>query len=539
MIKIVSVSQMRAIERDANDSGHSYRALMERAGRATAAVALEAASARTGARVLVLVGPGNNGGDGLVAARVLREDYGLNSACYLLRPRDQADQVFAAAYDAGVPMTFAVDDSDATILRSQMGEATIVLDALFGTGLRLPLHDEARGLLAVVSDCMLARAQAEPPYIAPAEPGLKGGSRPFMIAVDCPSGIDCDTGDADPFTLSADVSVTFAAAKPGHLAFPAAKHVGTLVVADIGIPAGQKSLDSIRVSLADAASVSSLLPRRGGDGHKGTYGQVTLLAGSRYYPGAAVLAGRAAYRAGAGLVRLILPEPLYRLAVPQIPEAIWLPLDGADWTYSDQASQAVGDAVRGSDVLLVGPGLGALVGARRLALDALKAAGHAAVVIDADGLNALREQRDWPTLLPPRTVLTPHPGEMSRLSGLTVAQIQHSRLEVAMDCASRWGCVVVLKGAFTVVANAEGFATVMPFATDALATAGTGDVLAGLLAGLLGHGGEPYDMAVCAAYIHGAAGVSAGKRLSSRAAIARDVIAGMPRIFRRLEAKQA
>jgi NAD(P)H-hydrate epimerase len=376
---------------------------------------------------------------------------------------------------------------------------------------------------------------------------------PMIIAVDCPSGLDCDTGQLDPAALPADATVTFAAVKRGQLVFPGAEAVGDLAVADIGLSdRNLAALDGVKLELATPESVRPWLPARPRNAHKGTFGRVLVVAGSVNYTGAAYLAGAAAYRAGAGLVTLAVPAPLYAILAGQLPEATWLMLPHDMGVIDAPAAEMLRKEYERTRALLIGPGFGTekhtadfmrrwlgvdeRAGQRRGGLGFLApaepepeaAAALPPVVVDADGLKLLAQIDGWARRLPAGAVLTPHPGEMAVLTGLDKDAIEADRLGTALKFAADWGHVVVLKGAFTVVAAPDGRATVMPFATAALATAGTGDVLAGAVAGLLAQGLAPYEAAAAGAYLHGLAGVLAAQALGSTAAVmAGDVLDGL------------
>ena len=533
MFKVVSVENMRQIEAAADAAGLTYAAMMESAGRATAKRVLSLLTSLEQPRVMVLVGPGNNGGDGLVAARVIAEESSAQVRVYLLKKRPDDDPHLLAARARGLLVADAADDQRFRLLRSMAASSDVLVDALFGIGVRLPLQGDAARILQIVSQT-LAALRAERPAVITAAPGAPGDfpqlAGPRVVAVDCPSGLDCDTGQLDRSALYADETVTFIAAKPGLLRFPGAAAVGQLVVSDIGVPADLPELKRERAFVADAAFVRDSLPPRPLDSHKGTYGRALVIAGSPGYIGAPGLAGQAAYRAGAGWVTVCAPQSVVQTLAGHLLEATWRP-----YAADTDAAAAVREALDESAAVLVGPGLGQDERARQL-LESALAGAQSPVVVDADGLNLLARSETWPVRLPPNAVLTPHPGEMARLTGLCAAEIQADRLAVCRAYAASWGAVVVLKGAHTVIANAEGDAAVIPFKTDALATAGTGDVLAGVILGLLAQGCAPFASAVAGAYIHGLAGITAAQQVGSgRAVVAGDVIQLLGAAFGQVE----
>jgi len=560
MPKIVTTDQMRAVERAADAQGHSYAAMMERAGRAVAERVKQLLAGSEQPRVAVIVGPGNNGGDGLVAARILAQELeGASVGAFLLKLRGDDDDVFARARDAGVFIASADDDKAAgyRVLQNLVANADVLIDALFGTSLRLPIKgDAAKVLQAAHKAITLRRAERPaPPYTTPADPDLTApDDGPIIVAVDCPSGLDCDTGALDKLTLPAHETITFAAAKPGLLTFPGAEAVGTLHIADIGLPSRLPELDEIALTLVDAAEVRARLPQRPRDSHKGTFGKAMVVAGSLNYTGAAYLAAAAAYRAGAGLVTVGAPQIIVPVLAGMLPEATWLLLPHDLGVINEAAVKVLRTELAGYSALLLGPGFGRedVTGeflrellrpqeevrhSRAIGFVPNEPAGETArpatdlppLVIDADGLNLLAAMDDWPRLLPPGTILTPHPGEFARLARLEREDVQANRIPLAQAKAAEWNCVVVLKGAFTVVAAPDGRTAVEPFATSALASAGTGDVLAGAIAGLLAQGLAPFDAALCAGWLHGMAGVRAAELLETAISVtAGDVLELLP-----------
>ncbi len=524
MKKIVTVEQMRAVEKEADASGLSFDQMMENAGRAIAEQVLARFTDTTGLRVAILVGPGNNGGDGLVAGHYLSEG-GAQVGAYIFGERGEDDKNLARLRTKGGLIAEASQDQRWRVLTNLVKSADILVDALLGTGTSLPLRGEIKKGLRSLTAAL-----------------QKLGTRPYVVAVDCPSGIDCDSGDAAEETLPADLTVTLAAAKIGLLRFPGADFVGELVIADIGIPEDQEPLGAVQLEIPTPDVLREWLPPRPRSSHKGTFGRIIVNAGSVNYPGAAALAGRAAYRVGAGLVTMAVPASIQRLIVGILPEATWLLLPHEMGVVAEDAREIIAEEFENTEALLVGPGF-AREETTKAYLEALFGdGGHArrhpigfvteetteemwdskplpACIIDADALNLLSELEQWPKRLPKWSILTPHPGEMARLTGEGIGEIQADRVGVATRFAAEWGQVVVLKGAFTVVASPEGRAAMIPFATAALARAGTGDVLAGAIAGLRAQGVAPFEAAVLGAYLHGRAGEIAAEYAGTSAGV--------------------
>ncbi len=549
-MKVVTVEQMRAIEAASDAAGHTYAAMMERAGQAVAQ-ALAARVEVEGKRVFVLVGPGNNGGDGLVAAYHLAQA-GAEVACYLTRSRDpEKDENLRRVQDRSIFVLVASEDTGHRRLRRLAAGADVVIDALLGTGSTPPVRGTVAEVLRVVRRALDRRVAPPPDRLRSLGelPSPPPRTRPFVVAVDGPSGMDFDTGALDEAALPADLTVTFAYPKRGHFRFPAAAALGELVVADIGTdPALAERVD---LEVVTPEMVRAWLPTRPPDAHKGTFGRALIVAGSSNYTGAARLAGAAAVRAGAGLVTVALPAPIHPAVAAGLAEATYLLLPHELGVIAEPAVEVLAEEVERYDAMLVGPGLGreretvgfleALlererrpVGFLRKERPAARALSLPPLVVDADGLNILSEWEGWPQRLPPGTILTPHPGEMARLTGRAVSEIQAERVETARHYAQAWGHVVLLKGAYTVVAAPDGRAVLEPFANPGLATGGTGDVLAGIVVALRAQGLDPFEAAAAGAYLHGLAGELARAELGEAGMGAGDLLQFLPQAWQRL-----
>ena len=504
-MKIVTSDQMRTLEQRAERAGTTTDALMENAGLEVARSVRRVLGRVVGTHTLVLVGKGNNGGDGLVVARRLRS-WGGHVAVCLAGDRPDDDPKLAPVLAQRTPIIAPGTPE----LRAALASADIVVDAVLGAGRSRPIGGSLEALLR---DVAAERSR---------RPALR------VLAVDLPSGLDADTGAVDPACAGADVTVVLGRPKAGLYRFPGAEAAGRVEIAGIGLPPG---LDSdVPVDLMTREWAASALPSRPLSGHKGTFGRVLVVAGSRSYVGAAALAVGGAGRAGAGLVTLAAPVSLRAALAPLAVEATHLPLDeAAPGVHSPGAVKQVLDEAAKCRALLVGPGIGQAPETGEM-LRALLLSGEPLppTVIDADGLNFLAGHDGWWDGLSGPAVLTPHPGEMARLTGWTTAEVQRDRIATAIEAAGRWGCVVVLKGAHTVVAQpvrgtlrqaqgergerVGGTAAISPFANPALASAGTGDVLAGAIAGLLAQGLDPIDAATLGVYLHGAAAEVATRR---------------------------
>lgn len=538
VIKVASVNQLRAIEAEADRKVMSYAKMMLNAGRAASRLLQERIDLSGSTVMVLLIGKGNNGGDGLVIATDLARRGAADVRLYLLEARPADDRHLSAAAESGARVTCWEDDNDAARLTQWIREADVIVDALFGIGVRLPLQGAAASLLRCVKARLSEASRKETVEVTnpAAAPDSSSRKRPYVFAVDCPSGVDCDSGLADTHTIAADATVTFIAAKWGLLTFPAAQYVGELLVSQIGIPDELPALQALATAVVDGALAAELLPPRPLDGHKGTFGKVMIVAGSSNYIGAVALAGEAAGRSGAGLITIATTKDLVTIVSSRLREPTWLPLPAVDGAIAKESNDQVVDAAQAYDALLVGCGLGLGESTRRFVWRLCAATALPGLVIDADALNALSTTSNWWAGLPADTIITPHSGEMSRLTGLSTREINRNRWCVAQQYAEAWGLVLVLKGAHTIVAAPNGQSSVIPFKSDALGSAGTGDVLAGLIAGLRGQGLGGYDSARLGAYVHALAGTIAAQEVgSSRSVIAGDVLDALGKAFGSIE----
>lgn len=536
-MKLVTVAEMQAIERAADAAGLTYAHMMENAGRGLGEVVAEEYAGLPERTALGLVGSGNNGGDTLVALAYL-QDIGWQTSAYLARPRPADDPLVARFTERGGKALSAEGDADLSALSRLIREHAVLLDGVLGTGMRLPLQPGIAALLARARDLAAG-----------------SGERLHVVAVDCPSGVDCDSGEAAAEAIPAELTVTMAAVKTGLLKLPGYEYVGRLRVVGIGLAEDLPRWAQIRRMVVEPEWVAQNLPARPLDAHKGTFGAALVAAGCTNYTGAALLAGKAAYLSGAGLVTLAVPRPLHAVLAGHFPEATWLPLPDDQGVIAGKASDLLLAQVGKASALLIGPGFGLEETTRQFISRVLQIASERKrpekqyvdtgtapgaprridlppLVMDADGLKLLAQLPGWPGMLPTNTVLTPHPGEMGVLTSLSPAEIQADRIGLAERCAKEWGHVVVLKGAFSVIAAPDGRTALIPVASAALARAGTGDVLAGLIAGLRAQGVGAFEAAAMGAWIHAQAGLRAARWVGSEAAVlAGDILDGVVEVM--------
>ncbi len=515
-MKYVSVSEMRAVEQEADRMGLSYAQMMENAGTNLGIIVDREYGARTNRCILGLIGSGNNGGDALVALAYLAER-GWKAIAYLVKERSLEDPLIQRVLDRNCILITAQDDRDFGQLRVAMQQSEVLLDGVLGTGFQLPLKESIGKVLYAVKEILKTEENSI-----------------HVVAVDCPSGVDCDSGEVAAEVIPADLTITMAAIKAGLLKFPAHPFCGRIVVADIGLSEKYPTWEAVRRFVTDVDWIKERLPIRSDDSHKGTFGTAFILAGSENFTGAAYLAGKAAYLAGCGLVTMGVVRSVYQALAGQIPEAIWAILPDQEGFLADTAIDTLRERLRAVDVLLFGPGFGLHVTTSQLVKNYLSNVWDRMppLVVDADGLKLLAEIEAWHEKLPPRTILTPHPGEMSVLTKLPIKEIQAERIQVAERFAQQWGQIVVLKGAFTVIAEPQGRTAINPIATSALAKAGSGDVLAGLIGGLRAQGLDAFEAAVIGVWIHAQAGLLAARKVgTSRSVLASDVLDAIPKVF--------
>ena len=516
-MKIVTVAQMVAIEEASEKAGVSTDVLMENAGLAFAECTRDLLGA-AGVRIAVLVGPGNNGSDGLVAARHLRR-WGAEVACYLVTGRPDIDLKLDLAIEYGVQLV----DYDPKIGRQILGNFDLVIDAILGTGQSRPLEGSVLDTMLVLST---VRNAPNPPK---------------LLALDLPTGLNADTGEVDLNGVPCDATLALGYPKSGLVKFPGIEHAGDLRVLDIGIPEGLNEEKAIRIELLDDSWVASHLPVRQLDSHKGTFGHALVVAGSRNYVGAAYLASQACIRSGAGLTTLASPESVYPIVAAKSIEPIHLPLiEDTEGKVESRSAQVIREESRRYTTVLVGCGIGLSEGTALFLEDLLfkndsSGISQLPTLVDADGLNNLACIENWDQRYRGPLVLTPHPGEMATLSGLSVTEIQKDRVAIAQEYSARWNVTLVLKGANTVIAQPDGMTWISPFANPGLATGGTGDVLGGVIAGLMAQGLQPGIAATCGVYMHGDAGREITLMSGDTGVTASDLLLQMPLVFRRLK----
>ncbi len=506
-IPILTAGEMQRIDRiTIEEIGIPGPVLMEQAGRACAEEAESLLPEGKPGRVAVICGKGNNGGDGLVAARHLHHA-GHQVDIFILAHPDglRGDALLNKHVLDKLNMPLEVRASDESVRSMDLGRYDVLVDAIFGTGLSSDVRGVYATAIEVINDAGVP-----------------------VVAVDLPSGLSSDTGEVMGCAVEATATVTFGAPKRGHLLYPGASLVGDLTVVDIGLPPHLFPSGAGSTWLLTDEDLTAYLQLREPDAHKGHFGHLLVVAGSADKPGAAGLCCLAACRSGAGLVTLAAePEVLKRVVAG--------PVEYMGETVRDFDDLLA--ACAGKQAVAIGPGLGQQPPAAEMVRRAA-AELELPMVIDADGLNVLSGRADLLDLLksaPAARILTPHPGEMARLTAETTARVQRDRFGACRRLAADCGCVVVLKGAGTVVADPDGTAFLIPTGNPGMAAGGAGDVLTGVVGSLLCQGLGPLEAASVGAYLHGAAGDLAAREKGQRGQVASDIVENLPEVIRRVE----
>ncbi len=518
MINILTASEMQRIDRVTTERyGVPSLTLMENAGTGVVEFLLERFSPLRERRITILCGRGNNGGDGLVVARLLRSQ-GIHPRVLLFAHPESLKGDAAANYQqlalTGAPEVVP-DAGTWNYVKPSLAGTTLLVDALLGTGLSKPLQGF---LLEVVRDV---------------NSGFPGAPR---VAVDLPSGIFADTGELGGEWIHADASVTFTAPKRAHIFPPACKNVGEWRVHEIGTPKEALENDpELFLSLVGREDLAWLTIPRKIDGHKGLYGHVLVLAGSLGKTGAAAMAAKSALRAGAGLVTVATPRSALPLVASHGMELMTEALpetENGSLSLQGLEEGRLDRLVDGKSILAVGPGVGNLPETAEFVRRAVNRYALP-LVLDADGLNAFAGRMNEMETDGRIRVLTPHPGEMARLAGCSTTEIQKRRVDIAREFAQRYQVCLVLKGARSLVASPGGQVAVNPTGNPGMATGGTGDCLTGLIAGLLAqHPDRSLIEAVAAAvYLHGLAGDLAARKRGETSMIAGDLLEAIPEAF--------
>lgn len=511
-MKIVTAEQMRSIDRKAiTEYGIPGIVLMENAGIRTVELIEELLQSPSDKQVIILSGPGNNGGDGFVIARHLINS-GVEVILFFRGTPDQLTDDARINYEILVKMEATIaplqTEEDLNQFTLALLTGDLFVDALYGAGFKGSLNAFETQIASVVNWCKLP-----------------------VVAVDIPSGVEADSGKVNREAIRADYTVTFGLPKMGLIMEPGRYYTGTLSVADISLPPALLKDSKLKVNLITDMLIKPFLKPRIDESHKGTYGHVLVIGGSVGLTGAVIMTSYAALRTGAGLVTAALPESLQPLVETALVEVMTLPLaENSQGAIALEALPAIENLLGISSVCVIGPGMSRYNEAQAVIRFVLERAGIP-IVIDADGLNALQgdigvlKDRQVPV------ILTPHPGEMARMTGKHIEEIQANRVSIAIEFAQEWGVTLVLKGNKTVIALPNGEAYINITGNAGMATAGSGDVLGGIISGLIAQGLNPPQAAITGVYLHGVTGDQVEMVKGQRGLIAGDLIQTLPEVL--------
>lgn len=518
-MKLLTGEQMKEYDRIAiEDYAIPSQVLMEDAGHNIAEVMGEAIDELESAHVVVVSGKGNNGGDGLVAARHLIE-MGISVATFLLgdpeKSSEETKRQIEILESSGHEITYLNEQEEFDKLHEAIGDADVVVDALLGIGVKGAVRSPMDSFIKWINE-----------------------STALIVSVDMPSGVDADNGKEYGPCVQADLTITIEYPKLGLLLEPGGSSAGDVIVTQIVYPDELRDSFESGMTLVEEDAVLDWLPLRDPRGHKGSNGKVLLIAGSKGMSGAAILSAEAALRSGAGLVYMGFPESLSQVIESSVFEAVKIPLPENDGALALTSLDDIEAAIEEHqiDVVAIGPGLSLSSEIEDL-LHQLLPKLNVPVVIDADGLNALANDEGMKLLkkLKIPVVLTPHPGELSRFNGLEISEIEAARVEIAEQTARDLDVTLVLKGVPTVIATSAGEIFINSSGNSGLATGGSGDVLTGLIAGLIGQGMEVEKAAAAGVFIHGLIADRLQPELGERAMLPRDLLAKMPEVMREFE----
>jgi len=508
MILVTAGEMQRMDRRTIEDVGIPGLVLMENAGRGATRFLLEQFPDLANLKVGVIAGRGNNGGDGFVMARCLKQK-GIQVRVYLLAAKQEVRGDAAANLNflkpLGIPLVEIPDEDSFAKRKSEMSGLDVWVDAILGTGLKSDVTGYFKTIIEFIN-------------------GLK---KP-VLAVDIPSGLNADSGQPCGVCIQARATATFAFAKTGHMVHPGTDYTGTLKIIDIGIPPHIVTAVEPRQFLVTPELVRSCLPPRPADAHKGSSGHLLVVAGSTGKTGAAAMTCMSALRVGAGLVTLGVAESLNPVLEVQMLEAMTAPLpESRTGVLGESAFDAIEKLIPGKKCLALGPGLGQAPETGELVRHIIQAS-KIPVVVDADGLNNLAGRIEILQKAKAPVILTPHPGEMARLINSDTRRIQQDRLTCAREFATQFKVHLVLKGARTVIAHPDGRVFINPTGNPGMAAGGMGDVLTGMIAGLVCQGASPGAAAQAAVYLHGAAADSLVETVGPYGYLAGEVMQAVP-----------
>lgn len=514
-MRLLNCEEMKQVEKYTAKYGLSYQRMMENAGAACTrnirnVIELDKTRRRN---IAVVCGKGNNGGDGFVVARKFAEN-GYN-VCIVLASgypaTPEAEYMYKMAVDIAIPTVWY--DADKQKAVQTVRNADVIVDAIFGFSFYGSIAEDMRQLINEMSSAR----------------GLK-------FAIDVPSGVYCDSGYRDEGCFVADYTIAISALKPAHIVHPASDCCGDIIIANIGIPEESYNFINCSMYTYNKTEVGNLLPARDPCAHKGSFGHLLSICGSRSMPGAAVLAASAALRSGVGLITCAFPESLYHTMTSKLTETLFMPLpESADGTLSAECAPMITASLEKYDAVLIGCGLGVNDDTAFVLKTVLENA-KVPVVVDADALNIISEHPEFLQSISTPVILTPHPGEMSRLTGVQTELLQTDRISCAKNFSHEHGVYVVLKGANTVVASPESDRVyVNASGNNGLSKGGSGDVLAGMISAFCAQKIDPVNCADVGVYIHGYCADVLADRESKTGMLPTDIIRELASVYAEFE----
>lgn len=499
---VVTTAQMKKAEENSGNKGE----LMKNAGKACFDAISGFIGGVKGKNFVVICGRGNNGGDGLEIVSEIIGAGGTAVALYAVDfPSGDTARKCFSEYEDSLPVALYTHKEE--IAKSVLKGADVIVDCVFGTGFHGELEEKLSDLFRFVNN----------------ECGA------LKFSVDVPSGVNADSGEICGNAFMPHVTYALGAIKRGMLSHPCFEACGNIVLLDIGI--APECYTEYEAVLTDE-SILEKQPPRPKNSNKGTFGKLLNISGCGEFPGAALLSSKAAMRAGTGLVTLATPKRVINAVAAGIPETVYLPLDqDIDAIMDKSAAETLREPLENADACAIGCGIGNNINTR-FVTEFVLANGDCPLILDADGINSICDNINVLKDNRHPIVLTPHPGEFMRMTGLSVEQIQHNRLQLAKTFAKESGCVLLLKGVNTVIASPDGRAFVNTTGNSALAKGGSGDVLTGIIAGLLAQGADPFDAAVLGAYLHGKCADELVKKASPAGIIPGDIVEFLPFVMR-------
>lgn len=510
-MKILTCEQMRNLEQAAVDRGIGYYELMENAGTAAAKAAVKYFDIKRGDKVVAVCGKGNNGGDGIIAAIYLNS-IGIRADIILVDGEIKTNEAAMALKESGkinTPVWRIWEETEKSI--EKIKTADYIFDAIYGIGFKGALRNNMLPIVELINK-----------------------SAGKVMSMDLPSGAVCDNGHVENGCVEADITVSFTALKPLHVLCPSMDYCGKTVVLNVGIPMRLTESSACWLKTTTKSTARAALTKRKVSSNKGTFGTLLAICGSYGMAGAAQLAVRGAYTCGAGLVKSAVTRSVYAINSPVFPESVYIPLsENENGRISSDNIDLLLEQADSSKAVLLGCGLGIDDDTRKV-VSAIIAHSKVPVVLDADALNIVAENPEILKHAASRIIITPHPGEMARLCGISVARVQQNRKGCAEFFAEKYNVITVLKGAYTVIASESGKCLVNTNGNPGMARGGSGDVLAGIIAGLLTQGASPFDAACAGVYIHGGAGDICRDKIGEYSMLASDIIDCVPEFLKQI-----